>query len=179
MADRNSNNSSSRSRSQGSRSRSESSSRKRDDGLAARTGRTMRDRPYASAAIAAGAASIVAGIAGLLAMKRSSGKNWSEFGDDLSTRATDTFSNVTARATDTLSDVTARAKEATSGLGEKLRRDGVDSEKTQAEIMQEALTLKQTGEQSTGPRGPIEQQDIKAGIATSNHEAKAGARAYD
>ena len=33
------------------------SSAKRDDGLAARTGRTIRDRPYASAAIAAGAAS--------------------------------------------------------------------------------------------------------------------------
>ena len=164
MADRN-NNSSSRSRSGNSRGRSQSSSSRRDDGLAARTGRTMRDRPYASAAIAGGAAAIVAGIAGLLSMKRSSGKNWSEFGEDLSTRATDT-----------LSDATSRVKEATSGLGEKLRRDGVDGEKTQAEIMQEALTLKQTGEQ---PRGPVAEQDIRAGIATSNHEAKAGARAYD
>ena len=161
MANRSSNNSSSR-------NRSNNSSRKRDDSLPARTGRTIRDRPYASAAIAAGAASIVAGIAGLLAMKRSSGKNWSEFGDDLSTRATDT-----------LSDATTRVKDATAGLSEKLRRDGVDGEKSQTEIMEEALTLKQTGEQPSFQRGPIVQQDIQSGIATSNQEAKAGARAYD
>jgi len=140
------------------------SSRKRNDGLAARTGRTMRDRPYASAAIAAGAASIVAGVAGLLAMKRSSGKNWSEFGEDLSTRASDRFSEAQTKVRD---------------AADRFRhRDGVDPDKSQTEIMEEAMTLKETGKKSRGSRGPIAQQDIKAGIATSNQEAKAGAQAY-
>ena len=140
------------------------SSSKRNDGLAARTGRTMRDRPYASAAIAAGAASIVAGVAGLLAMKRSSGKNWSEFGEDLSTRASDRFSEAQTKVRD---------------AADRFRhRDGVDPDKSQTEIMEEAMTLKETGKKSRGSRGPIAQQDIKAGIATSNQEAKAGAQAY-
>ena len=140
------------------------SSRKRNDGLAARTGRTMRDRPYASAAIAAGAASIVAGVAGLLAMKRNSGKNWSEFGEDLSTRASDRFSEAQTKVRD---------------AADRFRhRDGVDPDKSQTEIMEEAMTLKETGKKSRGSRGPIAQQDIKAGIATSNQEAKAGAQAY-
>ena len=152
MATRNSRNSSSRSRSSG------TSSRKRDDSLVARTGRTMRDRPYASATIAAGTAAVVAGIAGLFAMKRSSGKSWSEYGDDMSTRASD------------------RLSKATESWGSMRHRDGIDPDKSQSEIMEEALTLKETGSKSKGPRGPIAQQDIKAGIATSNHEAKAGAK---
>ena len=140
------------------------SSRKRNDGLAARTGRTMRDRPYASAAIAAGAASIVAGVAGLLAMKRSSGKNWSEFGEDLSTRASDRFSEAQTKVRD---------------ASDRFRhRDGVDPDKSQTEIMEEAMTLKETGKKSRGSRGPIAQQDIKAGIAESNQEAKAAAKDY-
>ena len=156
-----------RKRSSSSRSRSttnSSSSTKRNDGLAARTGRTIRDRPYASTAIAAGAASIVAGIAGLVMAKRSSGKNWSEFGDDLSTRASDRFSDARTRVMD---------------AADRFRhRDGVDPDKSQSEIMEEALTLKETGRKSKGARGPLAQQDIKAGIATSNQEAKAGAKAY-
>lgn len=153
MATTNSRKSATRSRS------SKSTSRKRDDSLAARTGRTMRDRPYASAAIVAGTASIVAGIAGLLSMKRSSGKSWSEFGEDLSNRASERWS------------------EATERLSEMRHRDGVDPDRSQSEIMEEAMTLKETGSGSKGPRGPVAQQDIKAGIATSNHEAKAGAKA--
>ena len=140
------------------------STSKRNDGLAARTGRTVRDRPYASAAIAAGAASIAAGIVGLLAMKRSSGKNWSEFGEDLSTRASDRLSEAQTRVRD---------------AADRFRhRDGVDPDKPQTEIMEEAMTLKETGRKSKGSRGPVAQQDIKAGIATSNQEAKAGAQAY-
>ena len=143
---------------------SKKSASKRNDGLAARTGRTMRDRPYASAAIAAGAASIAAGIVGLFAMKRSSGKNWSEFGEDLSTRASDRFSEAQTKVRD---------------AADRFRhRDGVDPDKSQTEIMEEALTLKETGRKSKGSRGPVAQQDIKAGIATSNQEAKAAAKDY-
>ena len=48
----------------------------------------------------------------------------------------------------------------------------------QSDIAEEALTLKETGKKTKGPRGPLAQQDIKAGIVESNHEAKAGAKAY-
>jgi hypothetical protein len=38
----------------------------------------------------------------------------------------------------------------------------------QSEIAEEALTLKEIGKKSKGPRGPIAQQDIKAGLATTH-----------
>lgn len=38
---------------------------------------------------------------------------------------------------------------------------------SQSEIAEEALTLKETGKKSKGPRGPIAQQDIKSGMATA------------
>jgi len=41
------------------------------------------------------------------------------------------------------------------------------SGRTQVEIAEEALTLKETGKKSRGPRGPIRQQDIKAGMPTA------------
>ena len=53
-----------------------------------------------------------------------------------------------------------------------------EEDRSQEEISQEALTLKETGKKSKGPRGPVAQQDIKSGIAESNQEAKAGAKAY-
>jgi len=55
---------------------------------------------------------------------------------------------------------------------------GEDDARDQSEIAEEALSLKETGRKSKGSRGPIAQQDIKAGIAESNQEAKAGAQAY-
>lgn len=41
------------------------------------------------------------------------------------------------------------------------------SEAAQEDYSEEALTLRQTGKKSRGPRGPISQQDIKAGLAGS------------
>jgi hypothetical protein len=40
------------------------------------------------------------------------------------------------------------------------------SEAAQEDFSEEALTLKETGKKSKGPRGPLAQQDIKAGLAT-------------
>lgn len=123
-------------------------------GFTGRAGTTMRRSPYASAA----ALGALAGVASLFWMKRSSGKSWSEFGEDLTNRASERWS------------------EATERLGDMRHRDGVDPDRSQTEIMEEAMTLKETGAHSKGARGPIAQQDIKAGIATSNQEAKAGAK---
>ena len=101
----------------------------------------IRDNPWTSAAIAAGAA----GIGAFLWSKR----------------------NQIGEAID-------------SGMEklDELKAERFGSEPTQAEIAEEALTLKETGKKSKGPRGPIAQQDIKAGIVESNQEAKAGAKAY-
>lgn len=104
------------------------------------TGR-VRDNPWTSAAIAAGAA----GIGAFLWSKRNQiGESFSSGMDRLS----------------------------------ELKAERMGSGRSQEEISQEALTLKETGKKSKGPRGPIAQQDIKAGIVESNQEAKAGAKAY-
>jgi len=49
----------------------------------------------------------------------------------------------------------------------ELKAERMGSARSQEEISEEALTLKETGKKSKGPRGPIGQQDIKAGMATA------------
>ena len=49
----------------------------------------------------------------------------------------------------------------------KAQRMGGGSEAAQEDFSEEALTLKETGKRSKGPRGPLAQQDIKAGLATT------------
>jgi hypothetical protein len=49
----------------------------------------------------------------------------------------------------------------------ELKAERMGQHPTQTEIAEEALTLKETGRKSKGPRGPIAQQDIKAGMATT------------
>ena len=114
---------------------------------------------YSNTAKATGAAALIGALAGLFWLKRS-GKTIGEVADDVSTRVKDG-----------IAEASAMAKE------KGWLKDGVD-EKSQSEIAEEALTLKETGSKSKGARGPLAQQDIKAGIATSNQEAKAGAKAY-
>jgi hypothetical protein len=47
----------------------------------------------------------------------------------------------------------------------ELKAERMGSSRSQEEISEEALTLKETGRKTTGPKGPISQQDIKAGMA--------------
>ncbi len=89
---------------------------------------TARERPLASAAVAAGVAAAGAFL-------------WSRRG-----QIGDAFNE----GMDRLSEL-------------KAQRMG--SNRSQEEISEEALTLKETGRQTTGPKGPISQQDIKAGVA--------------
>ncbi len=120
------------------------SNRKRNsEGQFASKGMTgpIRDNPWTSAAIAAGAA----GVGAFLWSKRN------QLGESFSS-GMDRFSEMKSQR-----------------MG-----DG----RNQEDISAEALTLKETGRKSKGPRGPLAQQDIKAGVATSNQEAKAGAKAY-
>lgn len=150
----------SRTSSQRSTSGNSNSTSSRRRSLAGRTGKAISDRPVASAAIGTGLiAGIAAGVAGFLAFKRS-GKSFSEFSGDMTTRVKDGLSEAGSKAW----DMTGR------------RKDGLDEDRSQEQIAEEAMTLKQTGKKSKGPRGPLPQQEIKAGIAASNQEAKAGAQ---
>ena len=85
---------------------------------------TARDRPLASAAVAAGVAAAGAFL-------------WSRRG----------------QIGDALSDGMDRLSE--------LKAERMGSIRSQEDISEEALTLKETGRKK-GPRGPLSQQDIKA-----------------
>ncbi|MEO5578218.1 MAG: hypothetical protein ABIR25_04090 [Sphingomicrobium sp.] len=114
-------------------------SAKTDTGIAARTGRTLKQRPYTSAAIATGAITAVAvAFAGLFFFRRSD-KSLGEFTNDL-----------TSRAKDGLADIGTKAKDTVSRL-----RDGIDKDKSQSEIAEEALTLKETGKKASIPVDPV------------------------
>lgn len=101
----------------------------------------LRDNPWTSAAIAAGAA----GVGALLWSKRN------RIGEALDS------------GMDRLSE---------------LKSQRMGGERPQSQISEEAMTLKETGSKAKGTRGPVAQQDINAGVTTSNQEAKAGAKAY-
>ena len=88
----------------------------------------MRDRPYTTAAAAAGVAAAGAFL-------------WSKRGQ---------LSEMASSGMDRLSE---------------LKSDRMGSHHSQSEIAEEALTLKETGKKSKGPRGPVAQQDIKSGMA--------------
>ena len=88
----------------------------------------MRDRPYATAAAAAGVAAAGAFL-------------WSKRGQ---------IGDMASSGMDRLSE---------------LKSERMGSGQSQSNIAEEALTIKETGKKSKGPRGPVAQQDIKSGMA--------------
>lgn len=126
--------------------------------VATRAGKAIADRPVASAAIATGLVSgIAAAVAGFFAFKKS-GKSFGEFSGDLATSVKDTATETGTKVKDGLADAGAKARDRVSKI-----RDGVDGEKSQSEIAEEALTLKETGERSTLPNDPVIEQQSKVG----------------
>ena len=122
-----------------------------DTGIAARTGRTIKRQPYTSAAIATGAiTAVAAAVAGLFFFRRSE-KSLGEFTNDLTSRAKDGLADVSAKAKDTVTRI----------------RDGLDdrlgSDKSQSEIAEEALTIKETGKTATFPIDPAIESQTKVG----------------
>ena len=119
-----------------------SNNKRKSDGKFASKGMTgpIRDNPWTSAAIAAGAA----GVGAFLWSRRNQ------------------LSESFISGMDRLSE---------------LKAERMGGDRSQSEFSEEALTLKETGRRK-GSKGPVAQQDMKAGIAQSNQEAKAGAKAY-
>jgi hypothetical protein len=97
---------------------------KADPGLVARTGRTVKQKPYVSAAIATGAVTVVAAAAAGAYLFSRKDKSFGEF----ASRVKDGF----AEASDKVRDRFAKTK-------------------PQSEIAEEALTLKETGKRNDKP----------------------------
>jgi len=110
---------------------------KANQSLAARTGRTIRDRPYASAAIATGAvAAVAAAAAGAFFFSRRE-KSIGETTDEL-----------TSRVKDGLEEAKLKGNAWLRKAKDKL---GYDEEPAQVHIAEEALTLKETGKKTARP----------------------------
>lgn len=129
--------------------------------LAERAGTSVKRHPVASAAIATGLVSgVAAAVAGFFAFKKS-GKSFGDFSTDVTASLKDKAADVADRVKDGIADVTTKAKDIVDH-----RRDGIDPDTRQAEIAQEALTLKQTGRQSTHPVDTAIAQELKTGAIT-------------
>jgi hypothetical protein len=105
--------------------------------------RMIADRPATVAAIASG---VAAAVVGFLAFKRS-GKSFSELSEGAGTWIKDGLSDVRSR----------------TGSWSEPRKDGIDDERSQSEIAEEALTTKQTGKKSKRPVDPTIEQELKTG----------------
>ncbi len=138
---------------------------KLDDSLVARTGRTIRDRPYTSAAIATGAATVVAAAAAGAFLMTRRDKSFKEASGDLTSKVKDGL----ASASETVKDGISSAKAAVKELGQqgadyfKSDADAASTEtRTQQEIAEEALTLKETGA-TKSPIDDLSATEIKTG----------------
>ena len=154
---------------------------KADQSLVARTGRTIKERPYTSAAIATGAVGVVAAAAaaGAFFVSRRD-KSFKEASGELSAKVKGGFSSATetvkdglASASETVKDGIASASDTVRDLGQRgadlFKGDGSDTSadtgnetRSQREIAEEALTLKATGATSN-PAEELATTELKAG----------------
>lgn len=130
-------------------------SRPADVSLAARTGRTIKERPYTSAAIATGAVVGVAAAAAagaFFASRRD--RSFKEASDELTSKVRDGF----ASASDKVKDLSQRGVDYIKGDSSERSSDT----RSQREIAEEALSLKTTGETSN-PAEELSSVETKAG----------------
>ena len=122
---------------------------KTDQSLAARTGRTIAEKPYVSAAIATGAVTAVAALAAGAYFFSRRDQSISDTAEKFGTRIKDGFGEVKATATDLARKTRARF-------------DGAGT-KTQSDYAAEALALKETGKNDASPLDPLVADQLKTG----------------
>ncbi len=122
---------------------------KADQTLAARTGRTIVQKPYVSAAIATGAVTAVAAAAAGAFFFSRRDKSFRDASDELTTRIKDGLSDAGAR----IKDLAGRGSQWV----------GAGGDKSQSDIAEEALTLKETGKRAKSPVNGLADDQIKAG----------------
>ena len=120
-----------------------------DQSLAARTGRTIAEKPYVSAAIATGAVTAVAALAAGAYFFSRRDQSITDTAEQLGARIKDGFSEVKATATDLARKTRARFDAAGT--------------KTQSDYAAEALTLKETGKNDASPLDPLVADQLKTG----------------
>jgi hypothetical protein len=126
--------------------------------ILASAARTAQRRPIATAAITTGIVSgLAAAVAGFFAFKRS-GKTFGEFSDDIATNLKDRAADAQTRIKDGVADARAKASDLTDRF-----RDGLDADPSQADIAQDALSLKQSGKTTTHPVDPTIDDELKTG----------------
>ena len=125
---------------------------KADQSLAARTGRTVKQRPYVSAAIATGAVTAVAAVAA-----------GAYFFSRRDQSIGDTAEQLGARLKDGLSEAKTKVAELGKKAGERLGKTGG---KTQEDYAAEALMLKETGKPDERSVDPLVADQIKAGAVS-------------
>ncbi|MDQ3077982.1 MAG: hypothetical protein M3Q83_03965 [Pseudomonadota bacterium] len=117
-------------------------SRPENKSLAARTGRTIKERPYTSAAIATGAVTAVAAAAAGAFFFSRRDKSLRESSDELTAKVKGSFADAREKIRDLVSS---------------------DEGRSQQEIAEEALTLKETGRSAASPVDDLTGAQIKAG----------------
>ncbi len=134
---------------------------KADDSLVARTGRTIKERPYTSAAIATGAVTVVAAAAAGAYLLSRREKSFKEASGELTAKVKDGF----ASASDAVKDGFSSASVAVKDLGQRgaglFKGDGSEP-RTQQQMAEEALTLKETGT-ATSLVDEVSANEIKTG----------------
>ncbi|MDQ3143651.1 MAG: hypothetical protein M3Q57_02055 [Pseudomonadota bacterium] len=127
-------------------------SRPENTSLAARTGRTVKERPYTSAAIATGAVTAVAAAAAGAYFFSRRDKSFKEASEEL-----------TSRVKDGLASASGKVKDLGQRGAEYFKGDSVGTEtRSQQEIAEEALTLKETGV-AKSPIDTVSATEIKTG----------------
>ena len=142
-------------------------SKKLNDSLAARTGRTIKDRPYTSAAIATGAVTVVAAAAGAFLMTRRD-KSFREASGDLTSKVKGSLASATETVKDGLASATATVKDFGQRGAEYFTGDTNDAgteTRTQQQIAEEALTPKETGV-AKSPIDKLSATEIKTGAVS-------------
>ena len=149
---------------------------KKDDSLVARTGRTIKGKPYTSAAIATGAVTVVAAAAGAAYLLTRKDKSFKEASGELTAKvksglasASETVKDGLASASETVKDGFASASETVKELKERGadylagETNAASSDiRTQQQIAEEALTLKETGT-AKSPLDTLSATEIKTG----------------
>ena len=123
-----------------------------DQSLVARTGRTIAEKPYVSAAIATGAVTAVAALAAGAYFFSRRDQSITDTAEELGSRIKDGFGEVKATATDFARKTRARFDAAGT--------------KTQADYAAKALTLKEKGENDASPLDPLVADQLKTGAIT-------------
>ena len=122
---------------------------KTDQSRAERTGRTIAERPYVSAAIATGAVTAVAALAASTYFFSHRDQSIGETANELGARIKDGFSEAKATASDFARKTRARFDAAGS--------------KTQSDYAAEALSLKEIGDSDESLRDPLVADQLKVG----------------